>query len=371
MKVLNHIPGPTFFSQLSRIYPVQSLAPTGFYGVYNSYPPSTIIRNPNQIFSNSFAQYNSISPSINYSYLPIVTNPIPANYYSCQSLPINYSFPHLSCGSHYNLRSTNYSSLPICATYQSLNPPIPPIFYAPQSSNLPHNFGSSNLSNFNVSSYGSNQVAVDSNPPIEFTDNFSMRIKKAHDSYDILNLKQIACLVPNGFVGGILEPEIDSSNNKLKICNSVNLTEVQRKIWIRNGDNLVELPNHLLQKNFQISNQNLDSSPMITPQTITSKIIFPDKDIVHDSSFNQLPFPTIMRALNKLNNSLILINKIKNLEEEILGANFGREDLPTSTHDEELTSISDSTTSSPPPTTINSKLEIRQGPPNLVHSLPS
>jgi 5-methylcytosine-specific restriction endonuclease McrA len=40
--------------------------------------------------------------------------------------------------------------------------------------------------------------------------------------------------VPNGFTGGILEPEIDSSNNKLKICNSVILTVVQRKIWIRN-----------------------------------------------------------------------------------------------------------------------------------------
>lgn len=360
MKVLNHISGQTFFSQLSRIYPVQSLAPTGFYGVYNSYPPSTIIRNPNQIFSNSFAQYNSISPSINYSYLPIVTNPIPANYYSCQSLPINYSFPHLSCGSHYNLRSTNYSSLPICATYQLLNPPIPPIFYAPQSSNLPHNFALSNSSNYNLPSYSSNQVAVDSNPPIEFTDNFSMRIKKADDSCDILNLKQIARLVPNGFVGGILEPEIDSSNNKLKICNSVNLTEVQRKIWIRNGDNLVELPNHLLEKNLQISNKNLDSSPKIYRTNIHNDTRF---DVEQT-----MPFPTIMTAFQKLNESLIRVKKITELEREILEASPFPEDLPTSTQDKELTSISNSTTSSsplslslspsPPSSTINPKFEI-------------
>jgi hypothetical protein len=371
MKVLNHIPGPTFFSQLSRIYPVQSLAPTGFYGVYNSYPPSTIIRNPNQIFSNSFAQYNSILPSINYSYLPIVTNPIPANYYSCQSLPINYSylpivtnpipanyyscqslpinysFPHLSCGSHYNLRSTNYSSLPICATYQSLNPPIPPIFYAPQSSNLPHNFGSSNLSNFNVSSYGSNQVEVDSNPPIEFTDNFSMRIKKADDSYDTLNLKQIAGLVPNGFTGGILEPEIDSSNNKLKICNSVILTVVQRKIWIRNGDNLVELPNHLLEK-------NLNSSPKIYPTIIPN-------DTRSDVK-QTMPFPKIMTAFTELNKSLIRVDQITKLEREILEASSFSEDFPTLTQNKELTSISNSTTPSSPTSPLSLSLSPSPSP---------
>ena len=157
MKVLSQLHNPTIFSQLSRIYPVQSLAPTGFYGVYNSYPPSTIIRNPNQIFSNPFTQYNQIPPSIHYSHLPITTNSIPANYYSCQSLPVNYSVPSLSYPRRYNpISSFSYSSLPTgitysSATYQSLNPPIPPNFYAPQSSNLSHNIASSNLSNFNVS----------------------------------------------------------------------------------------------------------------------------------------------------------------------------------------------------------------------------
>ena len=358
MKVLNQLHNLTIVSQLSRIYPVQSLASTGFYGAYNSYPPSTIIRNPNQIFLNSFAQYNQIPSSINYSHLPI-TNSIPANYYSCQSLPINYSVPSLSYPRRYNpISSISYSSLTTgvtysSPTYQSLNPPIPPIFYAPQSSNL---------SNFNGSSYRSNQVALDSNPPIEFTDNFFMPIKNAHGSSDNLNLKQIANLVPIGFTGGILEPEIDASNNKLKICNSVSLSAVQRKIWIRNGDNLVELPNHLLEENPQISDKNLYSSPMITPQTITSETSFLGK--------HSMPFPKMMSAFSKLNQSLIKVKKLTTLEEEILQANFGREDLSTSTQDKELTSISDSTTPSsplslslspspsPPSTTINPKLEI-------------
>ena len=228
MKVLKHLNNPTFFSNLSQSYPVQSITSTGLYRAYNSYPPSTIIRNPNQIFSNPFTQYNQIPPSIHYSHLPI-TNSIPANYYSCQSLPVNYSVPSLSYPGRYNpISSFSYSSLPTgitysSATYQSLNPPIPPNFYAPQSSNLSHNIASSNLSNFNVSSYRSNQVALDSNPPIEFADNFSMRIKKADDSYDKLDLKQIAHLVPNGLTGGILEPEIDSRNNKLKICPNIKL----------------------------------------------------------------------------------------------------------------------------------------------------
>ncbi len=366
MKVVNQLHNPIIFSQLSRIYPVQSLAPTGFYGVYNSYPPSTIICNPNQIFSNPFTQYNQIPSSIIYSHLPITTNSIPANYYSCQSLPVNYSVPSLSYPGRYNpISSFSYSSLPTritysSATYQSLNPPIPPNFYAPQSSNLPHNIVSLNLSNFNASSYRSNPVVVASKPPIEFADNFSMRIKKADDSCDNLNLKQIASLVPNGFIAGILEPEIDPRDNKLKICNSVSLSKVPNKIWIRNGDNLVEVPNHLLEKNPQIYNQNLDSLPVITQQTKAS---------LHDSRFDRLPFPKIMMAFNKLSNSLIRINKITELEEEILGANFFGEDLSTSTQDDkELTSISDSTTpssqlslslsSSSPPTTINSKLEI-------------
>jgi hypothetical protein len=367
MKVLNHIPSPTFFSHLSRSYSAQSLASNGFYRAYNSYPSSTIICNSNQIFSTPLVQYNSIPPSINYSYLPIVTNPIPANYYSCPPLSINYSVPHLSYGSHYNLRSTNYSSLPIRATYsgttyQSLNPPIPPIFYAPQSSNLSHNFALSNSSNYNLPSYSSNQVAVDSNPPIQFTDNFSMPIKKADDSYDTLNLKQIAGLVPNGFTGGILEPEIDSSNNKLKICNSVILTVVQRKIWIRNGDNLVELPNHLLEKNLQISNKNLDSSPKIYRTNIHNDTRF---DVEQT-----MPFSTIMTAFHKLNKSLIRVDQITKLEREILEASPFPEDLPTSTQDKELTSISNSTTSSsplslslspspsPPSSSINPKFEI-------------
>ena len=361
MKVLKHLNNPTFFSNLSQSYPVQSLASTGFYGVYNSYPPSTIIRNPNQIFSNSFAQYNQIPSSINYSHLPI-TNSIPIHHYSYQSLPINYSVPSLSYSGGYNSTSSfSYSSLPTGVTYsrptyQSLNPHlIPPNFYASQSSNLSHNIASSNLSNFNVSSYRSNQVAVDSNPPIEFTDNFFMPIKKADDSYDNLNLKQIANLVPNDLTGGILEPEIDA-NNKLKICNSVSLSEIQSKIWIRNGDNLVELPNHLLEKNPQISEQNLHSSPMITPQTITSETSFLGE--------HSMPFPTIMRAFNKLTQSLILANRLTILEEKMLQANFGREDLPTS----DIDIISDSTnrssplsfslSPSPPPTTINSKFEI-------------
>jgi hypothetical protein len=365
MKVLNHISGPTFFSHLSRSYPAQSLVSTSFYQACNSCPSSTIIRNSNQIFSTPLVQYNPIPPSINYSHLPIATNPIPANYYSYPPLSINYSVPHLSYGSHYNLVSTNYSSLPISATYSSatyqlLNPSIPPIFYAQQSSNLPHNFGSSNLSNFNLSSYGYNQVAVDSNPPIQFTDNFSMPIKKADDSYDTLNLKQIACFVPNGFTGGILEPEIDSSNNKLKICNSVSLSAVQRKIWIRNGDNLVELPNHLLQKNLQNHNQNLNSASKIYPTTIPNETRF---DVEQT-----MPFPKIMTAFQKLNKSLIRVDRITKLEKEMLEASPFPEDLPTSTQDKELTSISNSTTPtsplslslspSPPSSTINPKFEI-------------
>ena len=383
MKVLNHIPGPTFFSHLSRSYPAQSLASTGFYRAYNSYPSSTIICNSNQIFSNSFTQYNQIPPSIHYSHLPITTNSIPANYYSCQSLPVNYSVPSLSYPRRYNsVSSIGYYSLPTritysSATYQSLNPPIPPIFYAPQSSNLSHKFVSSNLSNFNVSSYRSNQVALDSNPPIEFTDNFFMPIKNAHGSSNNLNLKQIANLVPIGFTGGILEPEIDPRDYKLKICNSVSLSEIQSKIWIRNGDNLVELPNHLLEKKLQISEQNLHSSPMITPQiyeqNLYSSPMITPQTITSETSFlgkHSMPFPKMMSAFSKLNQSLIKVKKLTTLEEEILQANFGREYLSTSTQDKELTSISDSTTpssplslslspsQSPPSTTINPKLEI-------------
>jgi len=363
MKFLNHIPGPTFFSHLSRSYPAQSLASTGFYRAYNSYPSSTIICNSNQIFSTPLVQYNSIPPSINYSYLPIVTNPIPANYYSCPPLSINYSVPHLSYGSHYNLRSTNYSSMPTSATYSGATyPPIPPFFYAPQSSNLSHNFVSSNSSNYNLPSYHSNQVATDSNPPIQFADNFSMQIKKADDSCDILNLKQIARLVPSDFTAGILEPEIDSSNNKLKICNSVSLSAVQRKIWIRNGDNLVELPNHLLEKNLQNHNQNLNSSPQIYPTIIPN-----DTRLDLEQT---MPFPKIMTAFKKLNESFIRVEKITELEREILEASPFPEGLPTPTQDKELTSISNSTTSSsplslslspspsPPSSTINPKFEI-------------
>ena len=371
MKVLNHRPGPTFFSHLSRSYPAQSLASTGFYRAYNSYPSSTIICNSNQIFSNSFAQYNQIPSSINYSHLPI-TNSIPANYYSCQSLPANYSVPSLSYPRRYNpISSIGYSSLPTritysSATYQSLNPPIPPNFYVPQSSNLPHNIGSSNLSNYNLSFYHSNQVAVDSNPPIEFTDNFSMPIKNAHGSSDNLNLKQIAGLVPNGLKVGILEPEIDSRNNKLKICNSVSLSEVQSKIWIRNGNNLVELPNYLLEKNPQISEQNLHSSPMVTPQTATSKNSFLGEDSMPSSRFYCLPLSTAIRAFHIINESLIRVDKITKLENEMLQANPGREDLPTSdidiisdsTNRSSPLSLSPSPSPSPPPTTINSKFEI-------------
>ena len=365
MKVLNQLHNPTIFSHLSRSYPVQSLASTGFYRDYNSYPSSTIIRHPNQIFLNSFAQYNP-SPSINYSLLPI-TNSIPANHYSYQSLPINYSVPSLSYPRRYNpISSIGYSSLPTrityySPTYQSLNPPIPPNFYVPQSSNLPHNIGSSNLSNYNLSFYHSNQVAVDSNPPIEFTDNFSMPIKNAHGSSDNLNLKQIAGLVPNGLKGGILEPEIDSRNNKLKICNSVSLSEVQSKIWIRNGNNLVELPNYLLEKNPQISEQNLHSSPMVTPQTATSETSFLGED--------SMPFQKMMSAFSKLNQSLIKVKKLTNLEREIL---TDATSIHSNYEDSILPSISPSTTTlsnstllsspssspSPPPTTINSKFEI-------------
>ena len=381
MKVLKHLNNPTFFSNLSQSYPVQSITSTGLYRAYNSFPPSTIICNPNQIFSNPFTQYNQIPPSIHYSHLPI-TNAIPANYYSCQSLPINYSVPSLSYPGRYNtLSSFSYSSLPTgitysSATYQSLNPPIPPNFYAPQSSNLPHNIVSSNLSIFNVSSYRSNQVALDSNPPIEFADNFSMRIKKADDSYDKLDLKQIAHLVPIGFTGGILEPEINSRNNKLKICNSVSLSEVQSKIWIRNGDNLVELPNHLLEKNSWIYNQNSNFSSTISQHDISTQTNF-----IHDNSHtgNSKGILSIMTKLGQLTKSIERSQRITNLEREILGASFSGEDLSTSTQDDkELTSISDSTTPSSqlslslspssqlslslspssPPTTIISKLEI-------------
>ena len=377
MKVLKHLNNPTIFSHLSRSYPVQSLASTGFYRDYNSYPSSTIIRHPNQIFSNTFAQYNP-SPSINYSHLPI-TNAIPANHYSYQSLPINYSVPSLSYSGRYNsISSISYSSLPTGVnysrpTYQSLNPHlIPSNFYASQSSNLSHNFGSSNSSNYNLSSYRSSQVAVDSNPPIQFTDHFLMPIKNAQGSYDKLDLKQIAHLVPIGFTGGILDPEIDV-NNKLKICNSVSLSEVQSKIWIRNGDNLVELPNHLLEKNPQIYEQNLHYSPMITPQIYEQNLHSSPMIITSETSFlgkHSMPFPTIMRAFNELNKSLIQTYKIKEHEKEILGASFSGEDLSTSTQDKKLTSISDSTTpssplslslspsQSPPSTTINPKLVI-------------
>lgn len=345
MRVLNHLHSP-FFSHLSRGYPAQSQAFTGFYGAYNSYPPSIIIRNPNQIFSNPLTQFNPIPPSINYS--------VP-----------NLSYP----GRHNSISSISYSSSLTNATYS--NPPYvtsnPPIFYAPQSSNLPHNFGSSNSSNYNLSSYRSNQFAVDSNPPIQFTDSFSMPIRKTDGSYDKLDLKQISRLVPIGFTGGILEPEIDSSNNKLKICNSVSLSEVQSKIWIRNGDNLVELPNHLLEKNPQISEQNLHSSPMIAPQTITSETSFLGQHIVS--------FPTIVSAINKLSVSLDVVKRITNLEEKILtDAKLTHEnckdDSLTANGINSLPSISGSTplssplsspsspSPSPPSTTINRKLEI-------------
>ena len=120
MKVLKHLNNPTFFSNLSQSYPVQSITSTGLYRAYNSFPPSTIICNPNQIFSNPFTQYNQIPPSIHYSHLPI-TNAIPANYYSCQSLPINYSVPSLSYPGRYNpISSFSYSSLPTGITYSNL-----------------------------------------------------------------------------------------------------------------------------------------------------------------------------------------------------------------------------------------------------------
>lgn len=384
MKVLSRLTNPTFFSNLSRSYPAQSLAYNGFYGAYKSYPPSTIIRNPNQIFSNSFAQYNP-PPSINYSNSPIATNSIPANYYSYPPLPIIYSAQNLSYVSHHNpISSISHSSLPTgitysSATYQSLNPHlIPSNFYASQSSNLSHNFVSSNLSNFNVSSYRSNQVAVDSNLPIEFTDNFFMPIKNAHGFSDNINLKQIASLVPNGFTVGILEPEIDSNNNKLKICNSVSLSEVPSKIWIRNGDNLVELPNHLLEKNSQISEQNLYSSPMITPRTITSETSFLDQHNMPYLSFDRLPFPTIMKALKKSNESIIRIDKITTLEKEVLGRATCESDLPTRVNEDNILTISSSTmpvssplslstSNSTPSSTINRQLEIMTPEQKMVN----
>jgi len=321
----------------------------------NYNPQSFNISNSSNFYPSLAIQnihYQNHLPFIgNYSSFPIHI-PIYQSYQTVYNPYPSYHTPSFA----------NYPTYPTYPTYQA---------YQAYTPNYCSGMEFSERSNSSIS-FG--QIYIQPVPNIQFTDSFNMPIKK-YNFYENLNLEKIAQLVPNGFTAGILEPEIDPRNNKLKICNSVSLREIPSKIWIRNGDNLVEVPNHLLKKDPQISDQNLDSSPIITPRTITSEDSFLYQPEMPFLSSYRLPLPTIMKALKRLTESTKTFKKITDLEDEILKTSSCRKNLLTSQHNE-LTSISDSTTPSsltlsispsPPSTTINLKLEIMTPEEKMVN----